>query len=148
VVVPSGAHCTLEPGTRVAQDVTVQSGGSLTAQGVSIGHDLLAAGGVAICNTTIEHDLHVMNNRSGQVAIGGDCGSDSIGHDLQVMNNDVPVTVLGNRIGHDMHVENNAGGSTVSGNSVGHDASCHGDSPAATGSANTAGHTNNCPGAG
>ena len=147
VVVPSGATCTLVTGTQVS-DLTVQDGGVLMARGITISHDLQADGGVTICGTTIEHDLHVEHASGGAVTIGdlGSCAGDTIGHDLQVENNAVPVTVAGDHVGHDLQVHNNSGGSTVSGNSVGHDARCDGNNPVATGQANSAGHEQDCPG--
>jgi len=148
VVVPSGASCTLLPGTRVSHDVSVQKGGSFSAQGISIGHDLKAdkAATVTVCGSSVGHDLDVQNGTS--VVIGdapNGCAGNQGGHDLTVKKNAGKVVVGENSIGNDLAVEGNQpGGATVRNNAAGHDASCTNNHPE-TGSGNTATHRNTCP---
>ena len=53
VVVPSGASCTLVPGTHVKSNVTVSSGGSLYIEGVRIGGTLTVSGSASVCASKI-----------------------------------------------------------------------------------------------
>jgi acetyltransferase-like isoleucine patch superfamily enzyme len=163
VTVPSGANCTLLPGTTISQDVTVQPGGSLSCQGASIGHDLQAQKpvGITVNSCQIGHDLQVQGI-TGASAAGGDnyvCSS-SIGHDVQIQNGaasaspfdigDPPSCSSGNQVGHDLVVQNNAEPVDVSDNGtaanpIGHDLTVQNNKPGgATVSNNHAGHDATC----
>ncbi len=132
VVVPAGAVCTLVPGTQVAGDVAVQKGGSLNAQGVSIGGDLTASNAVwvklggggtirgdlqvrgltgspagshdTLCNTKVGGDVRVQDGRSGAAVDIGSVGDCSGGAGLTV--------------GGDLQLTTTAGNVAVGGNTV------------------------------
>ena len=148
VSVPSGASCTLLPGTTVGHDLTVARGGSLVARGITVGHDLtLDAGASSVCASAISHDLTVHDGTApiliGDTA-GGCAAGNTVGHDLVVQHNSAPVDVGYNTVGHDMSVRDNTGGAIVNRNKAGHDAVCVNNHPQA-GSGNTAVHSNTCP---
>ena len=132
VVVPAGAVCTLVPGTQLTGGVEVQKGGSLDAQGVSIGRDVtvtdaawirLGGGGSiggdlkvrrlggsppgghdALCNTTVVGDARIQDGLSGAALDIGSVGACSGGPGLT--------------IGGDLRVTTTAGNVTVGGNTI------------------------------
>jgi hypothetical protein len=152
VVVPVGATCVLPPGTKVATNMHVMTGGTLIDQGATIGGDLNAnnpkavtvAGGnvqgdvqlqgVAgspagdkdnyVCDTSIGHDLSVQNSAAtaGTIVIGGP-----------------PDCSVGDKIGHDLSVQNNATAVTVSDNTVTHNLSIQNNTGGVTVETNKAG---------
>jgi hypothetical protein len=172
VVVPAGGVCRLVAGTVVSHNITVNGGGALNTQGVTVGNDVILTGPLpsAVCGTTIAHDLSVANAPTAAAATAlGDptngCAANRIGHDLVVRSNASSVTVGGNQVGHDLSATSNSGKVTIGANRIGHDlvvqgnkpggaaivgnivgnnATCSGNSPQ-TGSGNTAGGTRSCP---
>jgi hypothetical protein len=152
VVVPAGATCVLAPGTKVAKNVKVQTGGTLVDEGAAIGNDLnannpkavtVAGGSVGgnlqlqgitgsppggkdnfICNTSIGHDLAVQNAAAtaGPIVIGGP-----------------PDCSMGDKIGHDAAIQNNATRVTVSDNTVTHNLSVQNNTAGVTVESNKAG---------
>lgn len=151
VIVPSGAQCTLLPGTVVAHDVTVRSGGTFVADpnctscggscsgcGVTVRHDVTVADGVLVAETcascdaaqplTVGHDLSLQS--AGGSAV---CGS-SVSHDFSVSgswtqelrigdSSTPPNPCAGSRIGHDLSFRG-TGPAVVTDNAAGHTASC------------------------
>ena len=153
VTVASGASCHLVPGTSVTHDLTVQSGGVLNAQGITVGHDvkLDGAGGSTICASSIAHDLTVQGDAAGSALmligdrLAGCSAGNTVGHDLVVQNNAGPVDVGNDNVSHDLTVQGNKpGGAKIRNNSAGHNATCQNNSPQ-TGNGNTATGTNSCP---
>ena len=153
VTVASGASCHLVPGTSVTHDLTVQSGGVLNAQGITVGHDvkLDGAGGSTICASSVAHDLTVQGDAAGSALmligdrLAGCSAGNTVGHDLVVQNNAGPVDVGNNNVSHDLTVQGNKpGGAKIRNNSAGHNATCQNNSPQ-TGNGNTATGTNSCP---
>ncbi len=161
VVVPRGANCTLLSGTHVLTDVKVQKGGTLTMNGVTVGHDLSVDGSAMICGSSIGHDL----TADGSVTVGGPtCAGNTIGvdftvqnvkggatiedntvgHNLNVLNDQGAVDVADNSVGQDMTVQHDGSPTTVSDNTIGHNATCH-NNLGQTGSGNTAGGSDTCP---
>ncbi|MDQ1495881.1 MAG: large repetitive protein, partial [Actinomycetota bacterium] len=127
VTVPRGAVCVLLPGTKVTNDVVVQAGGELVANGITVGHDVSitkASGPVSICASTISHDLTV-NGSTGPVVIGstnGGCSAgDTISHDVNVQNVVGAVDISNNAIGHDLVVQYVTGSVNAASDSVSHD---------------------------
>jgi hypothetical protein len=174
VVVPSGAVCTLLPGTTVDHDVQVQKGGTLIDHGASIGHDLHAdkAAGVALDQgASVGHDVTI-DGTTGTADGGNRICSSNIGHNLTVQNSAAGagdwsigggVCDDGNSVGQDLNVHGNDNSVDVSNNMVGgnlsvennanatvndntaaHDTSCKKNTVQA-GGGNSAGHKNGCP---
>jgi hypothetical protein len=112
----AGNGCALT-GTIVTGNVSVNSGGSLIADGATIGGNLEIAGTSGtntICGTTIGGNLLVHNN-TGPTTIGGGVCSDE------------------NTVGGNVDVHNNTGTEpiTVANTAVKGNLDCHSDSPAA-----------------
>ena len=165
VVVPSGATCTLSPGTHVTQDVTVSSGGTLLAKGVTIDGSLLDSGSATVCSSRIRLDVKAFAP-SGPLELGGpDCRrGNKISHDVYIGRDSNDVWVWGNNIGNTLRVSNGHGATdSIIGNGVGNllvrdsgpvvvqdnhanhgTLRCTRDS-SLTGSGNTAQGTNTCP---
>lgn len=194
LVVPADGYCDLE-GATVTRDVIVGGnavllaadtsvGRNITAQqaatlltGVSgpvhVGHNITFTGsnaphsaGLAICSTTIGHDLRVSGTVLTGVLVVGDTVNDfcyysaspanSIGHDLVVTNNFAYefIDVGNNTVGHNLVVSGNTTNSVgnyidVSDNVVGRDARCSANTPTPTrddpdDGPNQASHTNTC----
>jgi hypothetical protein len=108
----------------------VQKGGTLDAEGVTVGHDLSADGApaVTVCGSNVAHDLSVQNG-SGPVLVGDTSGGCAAGntvvHDLTVQSDSGAVDVGDNSVTHDVKVQNNKpGGAKVNRNNAGHDAAC------------------------
>jgi hypothetical protein len=148
VVVPAGAVCRLLPGTTVSHTITVRTGGTLNAQGVTVGADVVLTGPLpsSLCATTIAHDVTVSNAGASATPIvigdtaNGCSASNRIGHDIVISGNAGPVTVSGNQVGHDVVVKGNQGRMTVSANQVTHDVVVSSNTGAVTVSANRAGN--------
>jgi hypothetical protein len=140
VVVPTGATCVLAPGTKVAKNVHVMTGGTLVDEGAAIGGDLNANNpkAVTVAGGSVGGNLQIQG-LTGSPPGGKDnfvCGA-SIGHDMTVQNAAAtagPIVIggspdcgAGNKVGHDLSVQNNATAVTVSNNTVAHNVNIQGN---------------------
>jgi hypothetical protein len=143
VIVPSGAVCTLVPGTQVGHDVQVMHGGTLVDVGAAIGSNLVALrpSGLAVFGGSVGRDVIIngltsmvpsFENPSGENYI---CGL-SVGSDVIVQSGtagagltdigDSPHCAAGNLVGRNLLVQSNKGPVDVSDNGtaqrpIGHD---------------------------
>jgi hypothetical protein len=180
VIVPPNNFCILE-GAQVRHDVLVGANGGLGAENSSVGHDIVAtspweietgnngpltvghdfvisgpdagngAQGYDICNTSVGHDLKIVNTSVLYEIEVGDIGPQdnefcttspsppvSVGHDLVVTGNSAGTIDIGNNtVVHDLVVANNTLRTDyplpsligVDDNKVGHDATCSNSVP-------------------
>lgn len=165
VFVPAGAVCTLTPGTHVTQDVTVASGGTLLAKGVTIDVSLFDSGTATVCSSRVRVDVRA-SAPSGPLELGGpDCNrGNKISHDVLIGRENNDLWVWRNNVGNTLRVSNGHGATdSIVGNGVGNllvrdsgpvqvesnhanhgTLRCTRDNPL-TGSGNTAAGTNTCP---
>ena len=121
VVVPTGATCTLIPGTHVRQNVTVRSGGTLYATGVTIGRSLFDYGRATVCQSRVRLDVKAFS-ASGSLELGGpNCQrGNKISNDVSVSHASNTVWIQGNTIANHLIVENSHGAAnSIVGNTVG-----------------------------
>jgi uncharacterized repeat protein (TIGR02543 family) len=161
VIVPTGATCTLIPGTHVAMSVLVQGGGTLYASGIRIGGTLSTSGATTVCGSKIGHDVRAAG---GSLALGGPtCAGNTVAGNTFVTGLTHDVWVWGNKIKGGLSVKKLTGATeSITGNVVGTlfvgdsgppieisknhavNAACQ-NNKSQTGSGNKATGTNTCP---
>jgi uncharacterized repeat protein (TIGR02543 family) len=101
VIVPTGATCTLAPGTHVKHDLTVRPDGLLHVNRVTIGGNLLMSSSATVCGSRVGGDVMATG---GSFTLGGPgCAGNTIAGNAIVTNDD-RVTVFNNTIGGDLLV--------------------------------------------
>jgi hypothetical protein len=154
VHVTRGSSCSITDST-INGNVTVDPGGSLTLQGVTVGNDIHSHGSVVSIGpdsagspTIVGHDVEIANGVAGPANVL--CGA-QIGNNLDVHDNRNETVIgvsgactTGNSVGNDTNVYNNrvTGGpsAVIAGNTVSHNLLCILNTPAPTGGGNTAAH--------
>jgi uncharacterized repeat protein (TIGR02543 family) len=118
VVVPTGATCTLVPGTHVTNSVTVNSGGTLLMNSVRIGGSLAISGSATVCGSKIGHDVRASG---GTLVLGGPgCAGNTIAGNTFVSNDRHNVWIWGNTVHGGLTAKRLTGATTsIVGNVVG-----------------------------
>jgi hypothetical protein len=121
-------------GTEVRGNVTLFSGGSLTARDARIRGNLEGsrADFVDLDNSRIDGHLRL------DELVGDESRIErtEVRREVELRNNRSRLTVLNSDFSGDLHVFGNSGGATISGNAVGDDLRCVGNTPAPTGIGN------------
>ena len=133
VEVPPGATCTLQ-GTSVGGNITVDSGGTLFAHGVSTDGDVEAEGArvVDVSESVIGGNVQIKAGGSSTVR------GTRIDGDLKWESQSGPLDATGNTIGGNLQADENGGGLKVSANHLNGDLECAENNPPPAGRGNAA----------
>ena len=121
--------------TEIRGDVTIFSGGSLTARNVRIRGNLEGdrADFVDMLDSTVDGKVELKEFVGDLTSIE----QTEVGGDVNLSNNRSRLEILNNELGRNVQVRGNTGGVLISGNAVDDDLKCSGNTPAPVGTGNT-----------